>query len=213
MTIDFKDIEVKEYKSKNEAFEKLCNYIFRLYGEKNEYHAKFISNNGSGGDGGVEAYWQFDNDDEYAIQSKYFIDGFDNAQVNQIKDSIDTALKYHPNIKKYYICIPIELTNKRNGKGLSQREKFENIKQKYNIEIILWDAFELKNFLLIKSPEKSQGLIKYFFNKEIFTKTWFKDHFRNIQLQAGPRYSSENNIKQDIFYSLITSSITHNDVY
>ena len=211
--IDFKNIEVKEFKSKNEAFEQLCNYIFEIYGEKNGFEAKFISNNGAGGDGGVEAYWKFDNEEEYGIQSKYFIDSFGNTQIRQIEQSINTVLKNHPKISKYFICIPINLTNIRNGKGFSQREKFENIQKKYkDIELVLWDADELKNYLFVEYQEKCLGLIRYFFNKEVFTQKWFKNHFKEIEIQAGPRYSTKNNVKQDIFYSLITSAITHNDV-
>ena len=112
--IKFQNIQVKECKSQNDAFEELCIQIFQYFGTKNgwENDSCFISKNGKGGDAGVEAYWKFDGDKEYDIQAKFF-DKLDDTQWKQIDNSVNEALNKHPNLIKYYISIPLNRTDKK----------------------------------------------------------------------------------------------------
>lgn len=168
--------------------------------------AIFIDNNGAGGDGGVECFWRFENGEEYGWQAKYFLHTLNQSQWNQIKKSFDTAIKKHPTLTKYYVCIPRELNNSmktRNDKPVnSERDNWikntkmwkENAKKAgKDVEIILWDENSMSN-LLLKDKRNGPGMAEYWFNKDILTMDIFKSIFLDSKDSLGPRYSEENNI-------------------
>ena len=78
---------------------------------------QFAFVNGDGGDGGVEAYGILMNGDVVAVQSKWFPEKIERSQINQIKNSFQTAMKVRPNIKRYVVCIPRSLGSKKIVKG------------------------------------------------------------------------------------------------
>lgn len=88
--------------SNNRAFEIMCNQLFELWcKEEYEYELEnFVFVNGSGGDGGVEAYGTLKNGDIIAVQAKWFRDKLQSSQFSQIRNSFKTAMKVHPEIKK-----------------------------------------------------------------------------------------------------------------
>lgn len=65
--------------SDNHAFEVMCNMIFNkeIHSEYGENVNHFAYVNGSGGDGGVEAYCELKDGSVIAIQSKWFPNSFD----------------------------------------------------------------------------------------------------------------------------------------
>ena len=137
--------------SKNHAFEVMCNMIFNKM-VKLEYKEKinhFAYVNGSGGDGGVEAYCELKDGTVIAIQSKWFLNRLESSQFTQLQNSLDTAIKVRPNISKYIICIPRDLTSKKVVKGGNVTENTEDNNWKEfkskneglypSVELILWD--------------------------------------------------------------------------
>jgi hypothetical protein len=101
------------------AFETLNNQLFERYVRRN-YASKLRSFrvvNGSGGDGGIEAYAELLNSDIIAVQSKWFLQALDKGELNQIRNSIVTAKKVRPQLKEYIICIPHDVSSVRIGKG------------------------------------------------------------------------------------------------
>ena len=81
--------------SSNHAFEVMCNILFEGWC-KREYkdNLKYFSFvNGSGGDGGVEAYATLDSGEVIGVQSKWFPDKMETLQFNQIEKSFNTAIK------------------------------------------------------------------------------------------------------------------------
>lgn len=105
--------------SNNHAFEVMCNILFENWC-RNKYSndiKQFSFVNGSGGDGGVEAYCALNNGDIIAVQSKWFPNKLENSQITQIKESFETALNVRPNIKKYIVCIPRDLGSLKVGRG------------------------------------------------------------------------------------------------
>ena len=136
--------------SKNHAFEVMCNLIFekwckREYGDSVK---RFFYINGSGGDGGVEAYCELNDGTITGIQSKWFPQSLQSGQFSQIFNSFCTALTIRKNINKYIVCLPRDLTSKRvvsGGKETtnSENDKWDDLVEKCsklypNVEIILW---------------------------------------------------------------------------
>ena len=73
--------------SPNHAFEVMCNILFKCWLKKeykdNISHFAFV--NGSGGDGGVEAYGLLKSGDIIGVQSKWFPQKMEASQFKQIE--------------------------------------------------------------------------------------------------------------------------------
>ncbi|MEJ5144644.1 ATP-binding protein [Sphingobacterium sp. MYb388] len=109
-------MDIKSIKTHNldqdKAFEILCNQIFENWIKRNHNSYKdFIVVNGDGGDGGVEAYTTLKDGSKIANQVKWFVKSFTSTQTKEIGDSIKAAMANHPEITKYIIFIPRDLTN------------------------------------------------------------------------------------------------------
>ncbi len=86
--------------SPERSFEILCNQLFENW-NKREYNDKLASFsvvNGSGGDGGVESYSTLTDGKIVGLQAKWFLYSLSNNQIQQIKNSIETAIKIRPQI-------------------------------------------------------------------------------------------------------------------
>lgn len=161
--------------SQEKAFECLCNQLFEnwcreTYSSDISY---FTVNNGAGGDGGVESYAILKDNTVVGLQAKWFPNVIEASHINQIRNSIQTALKIRPNIKKYIVCVPRNLASKtgRNTPNGDYEEKrwldlVDDIKKLYpELELVLWN-----DHALTKELEKptSVGILKYWFhNSEI----------------------------------------------
>ena len=154
------------------AFEMLCNQLFENWCQK-EYDSKikfFNIVNGSGGDGGVESYATLVDDSVVGLQAKWFPSSMSSSQINQIKNSIKTAVKIRPNIKRYIVCVPRDLAS-LTGKGENTEESrwknmISNIKSDYpDLTIELWNETRILSEL---QKDDSAGIYKYWFeNSEI----------------------------------------------
>ncbi|MEK4670711.1 hypothetical protein [Niallia sp. FSL R7-0271] len=122
--------------------------------EVNDEKLQYIEMNGTlypvrthGGDGGLDIIIE-DADNWIVYQCKFFIDGlvFDNSKKRhtQIQNSFDasvkTAKKYNKKIVKWYLCIPINLSN-------DEREKeWNNFKSANKSKVELIDIIHRPNF-------------------------------------------------------------------
>ena len=153
-------------------------------------------------DGGVEAYCVLENGEEYGWQAKYFF-SMDNGQWQQIKESFETALKTHPKLIRYYVCIPLDRTDARNGKqhfmdkwNKKILEWTDHAKQQgRTITFEYWGSSELLHRL---SHEKHAGRRLFWFAKEEFSDSWFERHIEKSIADLGVRYSAELNVELDI---------------
>src|SRR6476620_9679096 len=81
-----------------EAFEELCCQIFHrlpnisIPNFQLPQNSQFHRFRGAGGDGGVEALWILPNGNKLGLKAKYF-DKLDNSQLNQMKQSLQTAVR------------------------------------------------------------------------------------------------------------------------
>lgn len=162
----------------NDAFEVMCNILFEGWC-KSEYKdtLKYFSFvNGKGGDGGVEAYGVLASGEVIGVQSKWFPNKMDDSQFNQIKNSFKTAVKVRPEITRYIVCIPRDLSSKRvvknneiaktteESKWLDLVENFKETNPSVSVE--LWDETTIQAKLM---TQETLGCYKYWFeNTNVF---------------------------------------------
>lgn len=187
--------------SSEHAFEVMCNLLFerwcrREYGERIVYSTTV---NGAGGDGGVEAYTVLDDNSIIAVQSKWFPDRVGSSQISQIKESINMAHMVRPEIVRYIVCIPRDLTSRKrvkNGKITDNTEerKWFNLKQDMlkeypNTALELWN--ETKIFEQLQYPE-SQGSRLYWFENTEITETAIRTSYEKaVAGWASTEYVSD----------------------
>lgn len=192
--------------SPNNAFETLCNQLFERYLKRkySKYLVKFRVINGSGGDGGIEAYGQLVSGEVIAVQSKWFPQRIDRNEIAQIRNSITTAKGLRPNLIQYIICIPHKVNStkygrSKNGEGKKPTTKSEEktidafegeVANQYpDLKITWW--FENDIELELQQPE-NEGVYKFWFDKEIISIDYLNEIFEHQKLGwLHERYISE----------------------
>lgn len=156
----------------SKAFEVLCNQLFENWC-KEEYSsqiASFSIVNGAGGDGGVESFAVLTNGKIIGMQAKWFPSSIDASQINQIKSSIKTAMKVRPQIVRYIVCIPRDLSSitckGKNSEDSRWEKMTSDISKEFpTLSIELWNETRLISEL---QKETSSGIYKFWFkNSEI----------------------------------------------
>ena len=87
---------------------------------------------GSGGDGGVEAYWLYPDGSEIGYQAKYFTRTGD-IDWGQVDESVRQALDTRPRLKRYQVSFACDLTDRsgRQGRGKRGWEHWATHKEKW----------------------------------------------------------------------------------
>lgn len=177
--------------SQEHAFEVMCNILFekwcrREYKDEVSY---FTTVNGSGGDGGVEAYCILKDGSIIGVQSKWFRQKIESSQITQIQNSFTTAIKIRPDINKYIVCIPRDLGSDKNTRaGRTQNTEegrwlnlVSDLKKDYpNIEVELWNETRICAEM---QRRESEGCQAYWFGQEEFLE-------EKIKLSVGKARSS-----------------------
>lgn len=124
----------QRHESGDSAFEALCCQLFerwcrREYGDSIR---SFYFLEGSGGDGGVEAFAILNDGSVVGLQAKAWWEGFLNSQKGQVERSLQAATTRHSTLVRYLVCCPLNLgeSKGRSNSGTSQRER--------------WQAFEVE---------------------------------------------------------------------
>lgn len=163
--------------SPEQAFETLINQLFEkyLHTQYKETLSKFRVINGSGGDGGIEAYGELEDKSIVAVQSKWFRNNLEDSQIRQIEKSVQTAMKLRPLINHYIISIPRNINSIKIGKGrkpIVNTEEFrinkltkDLLKEYPDLKITWWFEHEISMQLLLPQNE---GIHKYWFEKQLF---------------------------------------------
>ncbi|MCD8106802.1 MAG: hypothetical protein LUE20_02415 [Oscillospiraceae bacterium] len=201
--------------SSESAFEMLCNQMFKNWCSS-EYGTSidsFYFVNGSGGDGGVESYVALNDGSIIGLQAKWFPYSISNSQINQIRKSIDTAMKIRSDIARYIVCIPRDLSSDT-GKGQNtEAKRWDNLvndmKNKYpRLEIELWSEARILHEL---QKETSAGIVKYWFNNsglsdEVITSAFQKSKESWLKTKYFPGLNTFGEIYSNI--SLILGEYT-----
>ena len=156
----------------DKAFEALCNQLFENWC-KEKYSSDVVSFsvvNGNGGDGGVESYAVLSDKSVIGLQAKWFPYSISKSQFNQIKNSIKTAMKVRPEISRYIVCVPRDLTSKTAKSGNAEDARWNKMLDDVHNEfpalvVELWN--ETRLFVELQKPS-NDGIYKFWFkNAEI----------------------------------------------
>lgn len=199
LSLDFNHIR-KHRGTQNGGFEELCCQLAAL--EDPAAGSRFIRK-GPGADQGLECYRTYACGYEVGWQAKYFINGFDNGQVVDLNDSLQRALKAHPKLTTFVVCLPIDLRDNRAGKKLSEIQRFEKWRNKSiddaatngrDIGIELWSASSIGERLGRDNPAYS-GRAHYWFDTVTFSSVWFRDKFDVQRYNLGERYNPKSHVE------------------
>lgn len=191
--------------SQDNGFEELICQLAHLKRPENSNY--FVRKEGAGGDAGVECYWKLIDGTEHAWQAKYFPDRMENDQWNQISKSVATALEKHPQLTKYYVCLPRDWTDSRkvtkDGKPVhSAWVKWEEHVGKWkslansrgmNVEFLYWCKHEISLMLQTDDPQFA-GRALYWFNEPIIHPQVFKNIALKSREALGERFTPENHL-------------------
>ena len=201
MNIDFSNIRTHNG-SQNSGFEELVCQLAHL--QKPEDGSKFVRKEGAGGDAGVECYWILTDESEICWQAKYFSDEMNASRWQQLNNSFAAALKKHPNLTRYVVCLPLDKTDSRKkGRGgnqvisvedewkdhVSDWEKMAR-DQGRSVEFEYWGKHEIIFFLTIDDPLYS-GRALYWFNEPVLDFETFRKIASRSKESLGDRYTPE----------------------
>ncbi|OYU44338.1 MAG: hypothetical protein CFE44_13485, partial [Burkholderiales bacterium PBB4] len=181
------------------GFEELCCQLATL--EDPSEGSSFIRK-GAGADQGLECYRSYSDGHEVGWQAKYFINGFESGQVSNLNDSLKRALSAHPKLRKFVVCLPIDLRDNRSGKESSEVQRFEKWRIKSveaaategrELTIELWSASSIEERLSRDNPMYS-GRAYYWFDTISFSAVWFREKFDIVRSNLGERYSPESHV-------------------
>ena len=218
--IDFSKI-ISHDGSQERSFEELVCQL--AYLENIENRTSF-HRTGHGADGGVECYWKVDSEKEVCWQAKYFPVRLSNSAWTQIDNSVRTAIKSHPHMSEYIICVPLDRTdsrqkNKDGSPKQTNMKKWENKLVEWNalaqelgmmVEFTYWGATELLSRLFVES-HNIKGIKNYFFGTHSLGIEKLREIFENSKVTLGERYSPEHNIELDI--SKVFPALSASDVW
>ncbi|SEJ66517.1 hypothetical protein SAMN05216201_113110 [Pseudomonas linyingensis] len=181
------------------GFEELCCQLAAL--EDPAEGSSFLRK-GSGADQGLECYRTYPDGHEVGWQAKYFINGFESGQVSNLNDSLNRALAAHPQLRRFVVCLPIDLRDNRSGKKDSEVQRFEKWRtesvaaaaaDRRELTIDLWSASSIEERLSRDNPMYS-GRACYWFDAVRFSSAWFREKFDIVRSNLGERYSPESHV-------------------
>ena len=185
------------------GFEELCTQLARSEKPRIPKATKFRRLGNP--DGGIECYWEDSDGNKYGWQAKYYPANqnpdkyyLKNVRWGDITKSIKTALKEHPTLTHYYVCVPKDLTLNTDKTWKRQVIKWKALaksKRGKEVEFIWWGASELSDRLI---QTEHAGRFLYWFRQYRFSDKWFKDNIDISAKTAGPRYTPEVHVKLPI---------------
>jgi len=199
--LDFRQIRNHDG-SRDNGFEELVCQLAHLSPPDNADY--FVRKDGAGGDAGVECYWKLKDGSEHAWQAKYFLDSLSSSQWTQISESVETAIKKHPNLSKYYVCLPRDWNDSRKlGKGGKPVKSAWDIWQEHvtnwtemakaagmSVEFKYWCKHDL-SLLLQRDVPMFVGRAHYWFNSPILSHDVFCTQASRSRKSLGERYTPE----------------------
>ena len=155
-------------------------------------------------DAGVECYWRFPSTAEHGWQAKFFTSPLSASQWQQVDRSVRTALEKHPYLRQYTICMPFDHPDARLEGATSSRDQWNAHVTKWEgwateknmcVQFSYWGTHEIIKRL---SRDEHRGRHYFWFHKELFTPTWFRQRLNEVIAAVGPRYTPELNVELPI---------------
>jgi len=200
--IDFRAIR-PHHGSQHGGFEELtCQLAALDTPAGTPFHRK-----GAGADAGLECYRVEQGGSETGWQTKYLFE-LGSGEATQLKDSFDNAVAKHPNLRRFIVCLPFDLSDGRVGKQKSERDRWNDwvtARQAAiaprTVEIELWGGFQLTERLSRNDP-LHVGRRTYWFDTPHFGIGWLRERFAISRAALGRRYTPELNIELPIRQTL-----------
>ena len=180
------------------GFEELCAQLARIESPANSYFVRKGTP-----DAGVECYAVLEDGREWGWQSKYF-DSFGPSQWQQLDESVETVLAKHPNLVRYFVCVPLNRPDARIpgrqsaldawGKHVNKWQGWAATKG-MNVEFTYWGESEI---LYLLAQPAHLGLVSFWFDTQAFDKEWFAARLKDAIDTAGARYTAELNLSLPI---------------
>ncbi len=150
-------------------------------------------------DGGIECFCRLeDGQQEWGWQSKFFLTRLDGPRWKQFDRSVETALEAHPNLVRYYVCVPHDRSDSRRQGVTTEMQRWESRVEKWEgwarergmaVEFVWWGESELWDRL---SLDRQAGRLRFWFGSAgPFSDEWFEKHHQRAVDLAGPRYTPE----------------------
>lgn len=189
---------------REKGFEELCSQLARaeVPGE-----ARFVRKGTP--DAGVECYAVLADGTEWGWQSKYF-ETLGDSQWKQLDESVEAAIEKHPQLGRYYVCVPLDLADgriveKKNGKQRkSAKDQWDEHVKKWcgwaqsknrKIAFDWWGSSEMLERL---ARTENVGRVRFWFDKHGFDGAWFSARLDEAIKAAGPRYTPEIHVELPI---------------
>ena len=195
-SIDFRSIREHDG-TKNLGFEELVVQLIPWFDE--DVAGQEVVRHGAP-DSGVEAHVEFEDGSIWGWQAKYF-DRIDDSQIQQMKESLESALQSYPTLSKYTFVIPLNPPSGQPRQGKSARQKLDDAFARWEssaaanghtVNIRLVDESQLLRILV---GEEHTGRVLYWFDQRLlFSKTWLEDKLAAAIESAGTRYTPEINV-------------------
>ena len=194
--VDFTQI-IPRLGSRSNAFEELCCQLARR-----EMDQSLQRLHGAGGDGGIECYLDVQ-EDRWGWQAKYVFKV--KSLIAQADKSLNTALRIHPELTRFFLCFPFDLTGPTARRGRSGTEKVNDWKTNREeaalgcgrqLTIEIWPASEIRSLLF--RHDASGGLRYFFFGTTLLSDDWFAGHLQRAIDTAGPRYTPEPSVETNL---------------
>lgn len=165
----------------DKGFEELCvQLLHELCGEK---ILRLDRVEGRGGDGGVEAIAATESAQEIGLQSKFF-SLLGASQWSQIDESVTTAIAKHPELSRYFVCVPLDRTPGQLTKWAKLKASWSLLNPNMAVE---WVGFSELSGHLVK-PSVSY-LLTYWFDCPDFSVDWAHRQTEVAISQLHDRYT------------------------
>ena len=204
--IDFEKIRSDSDTGQRGCFEEFVCQLARR-DQPNAENCEFRRVEGSGGDGGVESYWLCPDGGKIGYQAKYWWRTRD-IKWGQIDKSVRQAIQTHPELTRYIVAIPCDLTDKTGEKDKNTgRKKWNEHVAKWkneaanagikNLEFDFWGKSELLDMAKDKLPS---GAIAYWFGATILDADWFEEKRKKAVADLGVRYVPITNVDTGVVH-------------
>ena len=167
-------------------------------------------------DGGFEWYVNFKNGVQWGWQAKFTFEI--DTLLKLMEKSLKTVVEKRPKCRRLTFCIPFDLPDAPGtGKRKSARQKFEDRKKRWpdripgaeRVRIELWSAGDLLQRLVVHRNQG--GIVKFFWDKEVFSTDWCARRMEKTAREAGGRYSPELHIDLPVAFAL--EGLAQSDAY
>ena len=198
MNFDWKSIRAID-DSQKAGFEEL---VVQLARDEVPANARFVRVGAL--DAGVECYCVLEDGSEWGWQAKFFTSSLSDGEWGQLDRSVKAALDSHPNLARYFVCIPWNRSHSPRPGQTTAKQKWDAHVSKWqgwakdkdmDVEFDWWGSSELIEHL---SREEHVGTVFFWFEEQYFSENWYKERLGEAIKSAGRRYTPELHVNLPI---------------